>query len=81
MKGKVNNVRKTNGREWDKMLEKEEVKKAKKADVVTFEVTVENLNIYLNGKTNELPPKNGKFVVYKPKKKKNKKAKDEEPTE
>ncbi len=64
MKGKVNRVRKRRGEEWARYIEKQH---NKSTTLITYFVSIEQLNIYLQGGTQDLKPTHGKFEVYKPK--------------
>jgi hypothetical protein len=67
VKGKVNRVRKRLGEEWAKHIERQH---NKSTTLVTYFVSIEQLNIYLQGSTQDLKPTYGKFEVYKPRQKK-----------
>jgi len=69
MKGKANKVRKKRGAEWAEYLLEQSLKRH--APVITYNVTIEQLNMYLQGEIKELTPKAGRFEVYQPRRKKN----------
>lgn len=64
MKGKADSVRKRRGTEWSRFLQRQSLKQ--RAPVITYNVTIEQLNLYLQGEIKELTPKVGRFEVYYP---------------
>lgn len=62
MKGKADKCRKARGDEWNKALEKHH---DRPSTVISYTVNIDQLNIYLAGNSAELPPRHGKFEVYK----------------
>ena len=69
MKGKADRIRKKRGAEWSEYLLEQSLKRH--APVIVYDVTIEQLNLYLQGKIKELTPKVGRFEVYQPRRKKN----------
>jgi len=68
IKGKVDKCRKARGREWDRQQLNKYIRYNKKSKIISYHVSINNINIYL-ANSGELIPENGKFEVYKPKKK------------